>query len=375
MSRSRSKLPFSSPAHHQQVAQLAVVDAYVGVDQVRRYAPVGNRVLQVVEHHVGVVQIGGGFLREAVAVVPLAHDAHDGLHVLVEHAQVAVGVDQAPHLRLGEADHLVEVRLQADVGADVEAAGHVVHGDRRHAGDEQPLQAAAAAVGAGLQGGEEVAVEAAAMGEGVVRLGAVVGEHGVGEVVVLVDDHVQPDVVIARVLEQLSKLGGDRGRREDIPHRRFGKQVGVAPQLAPELYHAVGFELPLQCFELVVDRREVEAQGDVAALFPGRVLPDVGAGEGGLEVVRPEAVVVVLQQRHPQRLAEPAWADQEGVALLLQAAHEAGLVDVQPPVQADAPEVGLAVGNARVCGWRAHCVAWTLTLSFPRRHSNAVPAT
>ena len=213
------------------------------------------------------------------------------------------------------------------------------------------------------------------MGEGVVRLGAVVGEHGVGEVVVLVDDHVQPDVVIARVLEQLSKLGGDRGRREDIPHRRFGKQVGVAPQLAPELYHAVGFELPLQCFELVVDRREVEAQGDVAALFPGRVLPDVGAGEGGLEVVRPEAVVVVLQQRHPQRLAEPAWADQEGVALLLQAAHEAGLVDVQPPVQADAPEVGLAVGNARVCGWRAHCVAWTLTLSFPRRHSNAVPAT
>ena len=50
-----------------------------------------------------------------VAVVPLPHDAHGGLEVLIEHAQVAVGLDQAPHLRLGEADHLVEVRVQAVV--------------------------------------------------------------------------------------------------------------------------------------------------------------------------------------------------------------------------------------------------------------------
>ena len=278
-----------------------------------------------------------------------------GFHVLVEHAQVAVRVDQAPHLRLGEADHLVEVPLQADVGADVEAAGDVVHGDRRHAGDKQALQTAAAAVRAGLQGGEEVAVEAAAVGEGVVRLGAVVGEHDVGEVVVLVDQHVQRDVMVARVPEQHAELGGDGGRRQDALQRRFGKQVGMALERSLEFYEAVGLELPLQGFELVVDRREVEAQGDVAALFPGRVLPDIGAGEGGLEVVRPEAVVVVLQQRHPQRLAEPARADQEGVALFFQAAHEAGLVDIQPPVQANAPEVGLAVGNARVCGWRAHC--------------------
>ena len=55
-----------------------------------------------------------------------------------------------------------EVRVQADVLADVEAAGHVVHGDWRHAGDEQPLQAAAGAPRPGLQDGEEVAVEAAA---------------------------------------------------------------------------------------------------------------------------------------------------------------------------------------------------------------------
>ena len=154
----------------------------------------------------------------------------------------------------------------------------------------------------------------------------------VGEVVVLVDQHVQRDVVVARVPEQLGKLGGDGGRLQDVPHRRFGKQVGMPPQRPTELNKTVGLELPLQRFQFVVDRREVEAQGDVAALFPGRALPDVGAGEGGLEAVGPEAVVVVLQQGDPQRLAEAARADQEGVALLLQAAQEAGLVDVQPPV-------------------------------------------
>ena len=306
--------------------------------QVRWHTPVRDGVVEVVEHHVGVVQIGLGLFGEAVAVVPLAHDVHGGSDVLVEHAQVPVRFDQAPHLRLGEADHLIEVRVQADVLADVEAAGDVVQGDRRHAGDEQALQTAAAAVGAALEGGEEVAVEAAAVGEGVVRLGAVIREHGIGEVVVLVDQHVQRDVMVARVPEQLPELDGYGARLENPPSCRFGEQVRMPLQGSPELYEAVGFELPLQRFELVVDHREVEAQGDVAALFPGRVLPDVGAGEGGGEVVRPEAVVVVLQQGHPQRLAEAPRADEKGVALLLQAAQEAGLVDVQPPVQADAPE-------------------------------------
>ena len=179
-------------------------------------------------------------------------------------------------------------------------------------------------------------------------------QHGVGEVVVLVDQHVQRDVVIARVAEQLGKLVGDGRRREDVTQRRFGKQVGMAPQSAPELDGAIGLELALQRFESVVDRREVEPQHDVAALFPGRVAPDVGSGEGRLEPAAPEAVVVVLQQRHPQRLAEPPRADEEDVALLLQPAQEAGLVDVQPPVAADALEVRLAVGNARVGRQRVH---------------------
>ena len=155
-------------------------------------------MLQVVEHHVGVVDVVLGVLCEAVAVVPLAHHLQGRVHVLVERPVVAVGLEQAADLRLREAEHLVELRLEADVGADVEAAGHVVHRDGRDAGDEQPLQAARLPC-AGLQGGEEVAVEAAAMGERLVRLLATMREHGVGEVVVLVDEHAERNVVVTGI--------------------------------------------------------------------------------------------------------------------------------------------------------------------------------
>ena len=56
------------------------------------------------------------------------------------------------------------------------------------------FDAAAGASRAGLQSGEDAAVEAAAVGEVLVRLRPMVGQHGVGEVVVLVDQHVQRDV-------------------------------------------------------------------------------------------------------------------------------------------------------------------------------------
>ena len=43
-----------------------------GVEEVVRYVPVRDRLLQKVEHHVGVVEIAPGVFREAVAVVLLA---------------------------------------------------------------------------------------------------------------------------------------------------------------------------------------------------------------------------------------------------------------------------------------------------------------
>ena len=162
---------------------------------------------------------------EAVAVVPLAHHRQRLVDVLVEHAVVAVALQYGAHLCGGEAEHLIELRHQADVGADVEAAGHVVHGDRRHAGNEYALHAAAVP-GARLERGEEVAVEAAAVGKRLVRLRPAVGEDGIGEVVVLVDQHVQRDAVLQRrISEQFVQSAVDGGVGQDAVDHRLLKQV------------------------------------------------------------------------------------------------------------------------------------------------------
>ena len=112
--------------HQQQVAQLRVVDANVGVDETARHRLVREGILQVMEYHAGVVEVAGGVLGEAVAVVPLAHHVEGGVHVLVERAALPVELQKAPHLRFGEAEHPVELRLQGDVAPDVEAASTAV---------------------------------------------------------------------------------------------------------------------------------------------------------------------------------------------------------------------------------------------------------
>ena len=211
-------------------------------------------------------------------------------------------------------------------------------------------KAAAALAGARLQRGEEVAVEAAAVRERLVRLASVVRQHRVGEVVVLVDQHVQRDVVVPRVPEQLAELAVHGGVGEDAADGRVGKQVRVPLQSRADLDEAVGLEAFAQGLEGVVEGGEVEAQDDVARPVVGGPPPDVGAVEDGVPLVGAGPVVVVLEHRHPEALAEAPGPDQEGVALLLEAPEEAGLVDIQPAPETDASDVGLAVGNAGVGG-------------------------
>ena len=210
---------------------------------------------------------------------------------------LAVTLQHGAHLAFGEAEQLVECWLQADVGGDVEAAGHVVHGDRGDAGDEQALDGAVA--GAGLEGGEEVAVEAAAVREGVVRLRAAVRQYGVGEVVVLVDQHVQRDAALRGVFEQFVQLPVDRGVGEDAFDHRLREQVAVSFQRIAQHDEAIGLEPFAQSLQGVVERGEVEAQDDVAVAVRRRPAPDVGAGEQRLEAAGAGPVVVALQQRHP----------------------------------------------------------------------------
>ena len=340
----------SSSADGQQVAQLAVVHAHVRVDEFGRHGLARHGGPEEVEHQVGVVDGLLHALGEAVAIVPLAHHVEGCLFVQGEHASLPVGLQQAPHFRFSEAEQSIELRRKADVGADVEAAGHVVQRDGRDAGDEQPFQAAAAASRAALQGSEEVAVEAAAVGQFVVGLGAVVGQYGVGEVVVFVDEHIEPHAASTRFTEQRVELAGCGWMVQDADDDVCWEEVWMAIQGFLDLLAAVALELPLQRLRRVLYHREIEAQRYEAVSVCGGFAADVRATEHLLELAGPLAVVVVLQQREPAGLAEAPGADEEDEAFVLQRAEEVRLVDVQAVFQAHGAEVRPAVGDAGIAG-------------------------
>ena len=182
----------------------------------------------------------------------------------------------------------------------------------------------------------------------VVRLRAPVGEDGVGEVVVLVDQDVERDAVVPGVQEQRLELSVDRRGREDGARRVFVEQVAVAPQGVLDMEGAVTLEALLQGRQRLLERGEVEVQHHVAAAVARGPLADVGAGEDGVELVGHGAIVVGVEHGQPQRLAEAPRADEEDEAFLLQGADEAGLVHVEAAVEADAAEVAAPVGDRRV---------------------------
>ena len=72
-------------------------------------AAVRHLVQQAAEVVQGVVHVVGRGPGEAIAVVPLAHHRHRLVHVLVEHAAVAVDLQNAAHLPGREAHQLVEL--------------------------------------------------------------------------------------------------------------------------------------------------------------------------------------------------------------------------------------------------------------------------
>ena len=190
------------------------------------------------------------------------------------------------------------------------------------------------------------------MRERLVRIRPPVREDRVGEVVVLVDHHVQRDALFAAVDEQCLQLPVDGRGRQDAAHGIVREQIGVDAQRTAQFDLAVGLEALLQRLQSVLEGGEVEAQDHVAGTVLRRRPTDVCAVEDAVPVFGHAAVVVVSQHRHPQALAEAARAEQERVALVFQAAQKARLVHVQPAPQPDAADIGLTVGNARI--WRCH---------------------
>ena len=83
------------------------------------------------------------------------------------------------------------------------------------------------------------------MREGLIRLGTAIGQHGIGEIVVFVNERVQRDAVIADIREQRGELGVNGGLREDALSGFFREQIPVALQGRSKFQVTIGFKFLL----------------------------------------------------------------------------------------------------------------------------------
>ena len=336
------------PPLRDHVPDLHVVRPQVLVHELRLRMAVLQEVLHVVEDERRVRDRGdlatvrARLRREAVAVVPPAHRLEDRPLVEGEARVRPVVREHLPEVGVREARERRERGVHGDVRRDVEPARHVVHRDGRHARHEEPRHRRVRPRRRELELVEELLEEPVAVAEGLVALPRL-GEDRVREVVVLVDDHVEPHARAREPRRERAELLVARARREDRLGRARRKPRGLALGEDVEPLRAVEVEARLHAVGLLLDAREVEVQDEVLPALVLRGAADVEPAEELVEPVRVVDVVVALEDRAEEGLPEAPRPQEEPVARLLQLADEGRAVHEVAVLRADPREVRHAV--------------------------------
>jgi hypothetical protein len=224
----------------------------------------------------------------------------------------------------------------------------VVEHERRDAGDEDAPHRARTR--ARLERRVERAHEPRPRDDRVVRVLRAPGEEPVGEVVVLVDEHVE---LVPRAAHERHQRGQERLRvHEGAEPRVDPGELGHARAMREEqALHPAPDRLEERAQERVLsavggNAREVEGEDQVAVALGGRVLVDPQAPEERVEALALPDVVVVRQHAHQRRLAEAPRTEEDDVLVAgLEHGEEGRLVRVEEAPVADLSEIADAVGD------------------------------
>ena len=124
--------------------QLFIVNADIILHHIPgRFAVIVKIVPDKIEHHVRVVHRGSAitFLCKAVVVIPWLHHFDQFVHTMTERAGGRIIGQHSAHFFFRKAYHFIKLGRERIVGADIEAAGEVVHRHRADSGNETTLDA------------------------------------------------------------------------------------------------------------------------------------------------------------------------------------------------------------------------------------------
>ena len=114
-------------------------------------------------------------------------------------ARIFIVREHLAHFISGETEHLVEIEEGRDIPSNVETAGKIVEGYGAYSREEYSLKRA-------LELLEHVTIEALGMGQLVIYLFALLAQHYIREVVILVDDKIHRDAELVGYSGYLNKF-------------------------------------------------------------------------------------------------------------------------------------------------------------------------
>ena len=170
-------------------AHLVVIRHSVGINHLFRGLTRTHVIAEIIENHIAIKHLALFFQsirRETIVIIP-------GFHVTDNRLNIAIRTDgpffliigkHPPNILRRKAQHLVELRLRRNMPADVETTRHIIQGHGTYSRDKNPVEIT-------LELLEDVTIETFGMGDCPIHILTLFVKHGVGEVVVFVDNQVK----------------------------------------------------------------------------------------------------------------------------------------------------------------------------------------
>lgn len=182
---------------------------------------------------------------KTIVVVPRLHFLDHGLHVAVgaHLTRALIIIEDIIYIFRGETKHLIELWLGRDVPPYVEATCHIIERHWTHTCDENAFESA-------LELLEYVAVEAFSVGHRPINLLTLLIEHGIGKVVILVDDEIKRIILHLSFILYDSQFSSCVLSRIDILLNHVRIILIVITHEAIQLHAQVEVELLLQVVDI-----------------------------------------------------------------------------------------------------------------------------
>ena len=293
-------------------AQLFIVNADIILHHIPgRFAVIVKIVPDKIEYHVRVVHRGSAitFLCKAVVVIPWLHHFDQFVHTMTEVAGGGIIGQHSAHFFFRKAYHFIKLGRERVVGADIEAAGEVVHGYRNYSSNETTLDAG---IGSGFYFIEEgTQITFAMRFVSITSHSLSIREDSISKVVVFINEEI--DALIDTSTCLIKKL--------QLFHRSiFSTQFTqcIRWQTVGIYFAKVfksGLAMRIQPLTVVVqfayNSGEIEIEHQIAVTVTCGILADVKIPKQSIELILGAYIIIMLQHTHRQALAKTMRTDKE----------------------------------------------------------------